>query len=308
MGLFDSLKTLFQPKPKKGEAVKHGKGRRSGRTDIRERFELLREAISGTMSKFYMARDRQTEEIVGLKILDPKKTADYEARFKGLKKPSEGEISFKLKHPNIVETYEYGLTKNGEQYLVMEFIEGPGLNSILVGANRQMLEGHRLPLIRQIAEALKAVHEAEFIHRDMCPRNIMVEPNKGVLKLIDFGLTVPAKPEFMQPGNRTGNPNYMAPELIRRKRTDQRIDVFSFGVTAYELFMYTLPWPRGMTGKAAISHATDPPVPLLDVRPQTHRVLAEAIMWCLEQNVAKRCPSMGEFLKAIKSVETDDAV
>ena len=63
-----------------------------GRVDVRGRYEFMREAISGTMSKFYMARDRKTGEIVGLKILDPKKTAEFEARFKGLKKPSEGEI------------------------------------------------------------------------------------------------------------------------------------------------------------------------------------------------------------------------
>ncbi len=76
-----------------------------------------------------MARDLRTNKIVGLKILDPKKTAEFNARFRGLHKPSEGEISMQLKHPNIVETFEYGLTTEGEHYLVMEFLEGATLYS-----------------------------------------------------------------------------------------------------------------------------------------------------------------------------------
>src|SRR5689334_14884520 len=87
------------------------------KVNVRARFELLREAISGTMSSFYMARDRQSGELVGLKILDPTKTAQLEARFTGLKKPKEGEVATQFQHPYIVKTLEYGLTTEGEQYL-----------------------------------------------------------------------------------------------------------------------------------------------------------------------------------------------
>ncbi len=97
--------------------------------DVRSRFELMREAISGTMSQFYMARDRRTGQVVGLKILDAEKTASFEGRFKGLNKPSEGEISVQFDHPYIVRTLEYGTTTDGDQYLVMEYLDGAGLNS-----------------------------------------------------------------------------------------------------------------------------------------------------------------------------------
>src|SRR5262245_15170436 len=86
---------------------------KSSRVDVGERFQLLREAVSGTMSSFYMARDRKTGKTVGLKILDPEKTATFEARFKGLKKPTEGQIAMQLKHPRIVETFETGVTTDG---------------------------------------------------------------------------------------------------------------------------------------------------------------------------------------------------
>ena len=85
----------------------------NGHLDVSKRFTFLHEAILGTMSKFYVARDMQTNEIVGLKILDPVKSAAFESRFKGLHKPSEGEIAVQLKHPQIVKTLQYGLTTEG---------------------------------------------------------------------------------------------------------------------------------------------------------------------------------------------------
>ncbi|MGD0382526.1 MAG: serine/threonine-protein kinase [Thermoguttaceae bacterium] len=272
--------------------------------NVSARFALLREAIQGTMSSFYMARDLRTNKIVGLKILNPKKTAEFNARFRGLHKPSEGEISVQLKHPNIVETFEYGLTTEDELYLVMEFLEGATLFSALVGQDPH-LEGRRVKFIRQAAEALAAVHNAGFIHRDICPRNFMLTNNGDDIKLIDFGLSVPATKQFMQPGNRTGTPNYMAPELVRRHTTDQRLDVFAFGVTAYEICTFELPWMRGTTGMAAMTHDR-PPTDISKYRPQINPALAKAIHACIEPLLGLRCPSMEKFLQMIREVKHED--
>lgn len=290
MGLFDGLKSMFA----------------SSRCDVAARFEILREAISGTMSEFYMARDRKNDRIVGLKVLDAKKTLELESRFKGLTKPTEGEIAISIDHPRIVKTYEHGLTTKGQQYLVMEFLDGPGLNSLLIGRD-QRLDGNRLSLIRQAAEALAGVHEEGYIHRDVCPRNFVVTRDGSEMKLIDFGLTVPATPQFMQPGNRTGTPNYMAPELVKRKPTDQRLDVFSFGVTAYEILTFELPWERGSDGRVAMSHANRPPIDIQKYRPAIDPRLAKAISWCIERDAEKRCPSIDRFLGGIKAVDKADA-
>ena len=287
MGFFDRLKSL---------------GTR--RSNVRSRFELLREAISGTMSKFYMARDRNSNQIVGLKILDPKKTDAFQARFKGLKKPTEGEITARFQHPNIVNVLEHGLTTEGEQYLVMEFLTGPGINSLLV-ARDQSLDGQRVEFIRQAAAGLAAVHQLGFIHRDVCPRNLMLA-DRQTLKLIDFGLTVPDTEPFKQPGNRTGTPDYMAPELARRFPTDIRLDVFAFGVTAYEICTFELPWPRGTTGLAAMTHDR-PPQDIRKYRPKIHPKLAAAIHSCIAPDVNKRCQSMREFLAGIRGVAHEDA-
>jgi len=184
-------------------------------------------------------------------------------------------------------------------------LEGAGANSLCIGKSA-LLDGRRLSLIRQAAEALAAVHEAGYIHRDVCPRNFMVSPDGGQLKLIDFGLTVPATPEFMQPGNRTGTPNYMAPELVKRLPTDQRLDVFSFGVSAYEMCTFQLPWERGTTGQIAMTHANQEPREIERYRPKIDPRLAGAIARCIERNRDERMPSMAEFLESIKEVPHED--
>ncbi len=277
------------------------------RLDYHERFELLQAAVSGTMSQVYKAKDRKSGEIVALKILDTKKVNDVEARFrgvKGVKKPTEGEIAVQFDHPYIVKTLEQGLTTDGENYLVMEYLEGTGLNNVLM-VKQDLMAGARMHYIRQVAEALKEVHAKGFIHRDICPRNLLFTGDANILKLTDFGLSVPAKEPFTDPGNRTGTPNYMAPELIRRRPTDQRLDIFSFGVTIYELCCRQLPWPRGNDGLAAMTH-DQPPAPLEDFRPDINRILARAIHSCLESDPKKRCQSMEKFLFSIQKVEYED--
>ncbi len=288
MGFLDGLKSFFS----------------SGRLNVQARFELLREAISGTMSKFYMARDRETDEIIGLKILDRAKTEAFEARFVGTSKPTEGEMAVHFQHPYIVDTYEHGRTTDGSQYLVMEFLYGAGMNSLLVGKD-ELLDGRRVTYIRQMAEALAEVHALGFIHRDVCPRNVLLTGDGEIAKLTDFGLTVPATPLFMQPGNRTGTPNYMAPELVHRKPTSQGLDIFSFGVTAYEICTFELPWIRGTTGMAAMTH-NKPPADIRELRPTINPVLAEAIHSCIEPEQRKRCDSMERFLQKIRRVKHED--
>jgi serine/threonine-protein kinase len=290
MGFLDQLQALWK----------------SGKTDLSMRFDLLTEGLSGTMSKFHRARDRKDNRIVGLKICDPEKTALFEARFPGLSKPSEGEIAKSLRHERIVETYEYGVSTKDQQFIVMEYLFGPGLH-VLIRQGDSRLIGKRVTLIRQMAEALQGVHEADYIHRDICPRNFICSRDIESLKLIDFGLTLPNEPSFRQPGNRTGTPMYLAPEVVRRRDTDLRVDIFAFGVAAYELLAFQLPWPEAeATGRGALSHDTQKPVPLLEVRPNLNKTLADAITGCMAPKREDRPQSMGDFLQRIRKVETEE--
>jgi serine/threonine protein kinase len=268
--------------------------------DLWKRFERLRESTSGTMSVFYMVRDRKAGEIRGLKVVDLTKTASIEGRYKGLGKPGEGEIGQRITGPNIGRTLEWGRTTTGDAFVLQEFIEGNLLHALLKTQRVAFPFAQKLDLVRQAATAISSVHQAGFVHRDICPRNFMLRPD-GRLILFDFGLTVPDKPVFLQPGNRVGTPNYMAPEVVRRKQADKRLDVFSFGITAYEICTLASPWPRGQTGTAALAHDT-PPAPIEQHWPEIPPALAAAIMACLAADPAGRPESMERFLGMIATV------
>ncbi len=291
MGISDRLRALFKP----------------SKCDVHARFEILKEAISGTMSKFYKARDRDTDEIVGLKICDLEKTEFFENRFTGLEKPLEGDIARMFNHPRIVVTRESGTTTLGEHYLVMDYLDGPGLNAF-IKQRSPILEGKRRTLLHNMAEALAVVHQAGFIHRDVCPRNFICEKDGNSLKLIDFGLTVPATKEFKQPGNRTGTPNYMAPEIVRRRATDERVDIFAFGVTAYQAITYELPWLSGETsGKAALDHDTIPPTSIFERYPGLHPKLGELVMQCMAVKPEARPATFPEVMRRLEEIDSDEA-
>ncbi len=276
------------------------------KVDIDARFERLRTAVSGTMSKFYAARDRENDAMVGLKLCDLEKFSFFESRFRGMNKPSEGEIAAMMEHPNIIKTLEYGLSIKNEPYLIMEFIDGPGLNTLIQRKELDRLGDRRLPLIKQMADALLYVHKKGFIHRDICPRNFICSADLSWIKLIDFGLTVPATEAFMRPGNRTGTPLYMAPEIVRRRQTDQRLDIFSFGVSCYQLLSFELPWPGGETsGLAALNHDTSNPRSLFDYRPDLDKALGALIMQSVQSEPAKRVQTMDQFVSALRAIHSE---
>ena len=264
------------------------------KVDLTRRFDLIARVGQGSMSKVWRARDTMTGKIVALKVLDKAKTDRFEARFAGLNKPSEGEIAVQLRHPHIVRTYEHGITRDDEQFLVMEFLEGVGL-SYLVDVQNEVMQENRLRFIIQLGLALDYFHKENWIHRDICPRNVIITRENEV-KLIDFGLVVPNTPDFRKPGNRTGTANYMAPELIKRQRTDQRIDIFGYAVSCYEMYTRTLPWDAAETIDMALQHINRPPRDIREYVSDVDEQIAEAIMKGLAVEPAQRWPSVSKML------------
>lgn len=252
------------------------------------------------MSAVWRAVDSLSGKMVALKVLDRIKTKKFEARFTKLNKPTEGEIAVQLSHPNIVKTYEFGMTTEGEQFLVMEFVEGAGL-SVYVDMQNEVMRTNRMSWIFQLGEALRYFHNSGWIHRDICPRNVMID-REMKLKLIDFGLVVPNTPPFCAPGNRTGTASYMAPELIKRQRTDQRIDVFSFAVTCYEMFTKHHPWEAGRTLEVILQNINKQPRDIRDYSTEIDDEIAEIIMRGLEKHPDDRWPSINAMLHEFKTV------
>jgi serine/threonine protein kinase len=288
--MLDFLKNMLHSQPK------------VEKLDITKRFQLIGRVGQGSMSKVWRAIDGNTGRTVALKLLDIEKTKRLESRFKGIKsrKPTEGEVAVLLKHPHIVQTYEYGLTTKNEQYLVMEFVEGVSL-SYLIDVQNDIMLRNRLRFMVELGEAIEYFHRQNWIHRDICPRNVILDAEYSI-KLIDFGLVVPNTPEFQAPGNRTGTANYMAPELIKRQRTDQRIDIFSFAVTCYEMFAKRLPWEAAETLDAVVQHINTPPDDLRIYAPEIDPRISETIMKGLAIEPRDRWQTMGTMLEPFKAI------
>lgn len=284
------LKKLFATKPARSKPV-----------DIKKRFELVGRVGQGSMSKVWRARDSISGKTVALKVLDKAKTARLEKRFVGLNRPPEGLVALGLRHPHIVRTFEHGMTTEGEQYLVMEFVEGVGL-SFLVDRQNERMKKNCLLYAVQLGEALDYLHRHNWIHRDLCPRNIIIS-DEDELKLIDFGLVVPNTEPFRAPGNRTGTASYMAPELIKRHTTDEKIDIFSYAVTVFEMFAKHLPWKTegADTMESVLQHINSPPRDLEKLAPGIDSKIAATIMKGLENEPRNRWPTVRKMVDEFKA-------
>jgi serine/threonine protein kinase len=288
-GLLKAVSGLFKKKPK------------IQKVDLNKRFDLIGRVGQGSMSKVWRARDYLTGRMVALKVLDPMKTRRFESRFVGLGKPSEGEIAIQLQHPNIVRTLEHGTSVEGYQYLAMDFVEGVGL-SYLVDVQNETMQKHRMRFVVEFGSAIEYLHRQNWIHRDICPRNVLLDQESNFqVKLIDFGLVVPNTEPFQRPGNRTGTASYMAPELIKRLRTDQRIDIFSFSVSCYEMFTRRHPWQSGpVTIEMVLQHINHEPQDIRELAPEMDDQVAEAVMKGLERDPDRRWRSMSDMLAPLR--------
>ena len=265
---------------------------------LKQRFDIVGPIGAGTMSKVFKARDLKLGRPVVLKVLDREQTTKLEARFPGLNKPTEGTMAVPLDHPRLVRTLDHGLSTDSEQFLVMEIIEGYPLKYYIDARNDEW-RTHRLNWMIELGEALAYLHSQKLIHRDFCPRNVLVTSDLHI-KLIDFGLCVPNTPPFRKPGNRTGTVNYMAPELIRRQPTDERIDVYSYAVTCYELCSGRLPWDSAKSMEALMSHLNTPPADLAELCPELDEAVVAAIMRGLDGSPNRRWPSAGAMVAALR--------
>jgi serine/threonine protein kinase len=270
------------------------------KVDVSQRFDLVSRLGTGSMSKVWRAIDKKSGHVVALKILDRAKTARYESRFTDRVKPTEGQVATELSHKHIVKAYEHGVTTNNEQFITMELIEGIGL-AYLVDVQNDAMKEHRLRIMIELGEALEYLHKHDWIHRDLCPRNVLMDKQYST-KLIDFGLVVPNTKAFQEPGNRTGTANYMAPELIKRQRTDQRIDIFSYAVTCFEMYTKELPWPSitGATLEMMLKRINTKPREIHELIPKLDDQIAKAIMRGLEAEPHNRWPTVSEMLAELR--------
>jgi eukaryotic-like serine/threonine-protein kinase len=260
------------------------------------RYEIQQEIGEGAMGRVYKAWDPLVRRVVAIKTiraeyLTQETSQEYLRRFR-----REAQAAGRLSHPNIVSIYDVG-----EDYFVMEFLEGVSLQAIL--AHRFVLplsEAQRI--LTPVAEALDYAHHSGVIHRDVKPANIMIQPD-GRPKLMDFGVARLPTSAITDSGQSFGSPSYMAPEQIASDDVTPRSDLFSFGVVAYEALTGKRPF-QGDSITAIIYRIVHEPAPpprsLNDELPPYHD---EVFRRALAKDPSNRFPTAMSFIAGLSGEE-----
>ena len=205
-------------------------------TEIAGRYQVVQKLGAGAFGTVYKARDRVLDRMVAIKTMRLEGLAAAGADLDELIKRFEKEAknSAKLKHPSIVTIYDFG-NADGLSYIAMEFIDGAGLDRMIVQSGRLAVE-RAASLAAQVADALDFAHRNNVVHRDIKPANIMIEAGDRV-KVTDFGIAkaTDSGDHLTMTGSLLGTPSYMSPEQARGGDIDGRSDLFSLGCVLYEM-------------------------------------------------------------------------
>lgn len=236
----------------------------------------------GGMGAVYRARDVQRDRLVAVKIVGAELVGDPEARRQFLR---EAAILGRLRHPAIVAVFDAGVLADGSGYLVMELVPGDDLRHLLQREGR--LEPQRaLPILTTVCAAIEAAHREGILHRDLKPENILLPDGDVEAKVLDFGVAKviearqaplgQAATSTTAAGIIVGTPAYMAPEQLRAGAVDERTDVFSLGVIAFEMLTGELPFGRGSLPEVVLAHARGVP-PMNGVAAPLDRAIRSAL-------------------------------
>jgi serine/threonine protein kinase len=259
------------------------------------RYEVLSEAGHGSMGNVYKARDRETGEIVALKLLKPEIASDQAMmeRFK-----NELLFARRITHKNVCRVHEFNRS-NGIAYTSMEFVEGESLRSVL---NRfgGLPVRKAVNVALQICSGLKEAHVQGIVHRDLKPENVMIDAN-GNVKIMDFGIARSMEAATRLTGSMVGTPAYMAPEQVSGKPVDYRTDIYSLGLMLYEMFTGSQALQADTPVAVALKQIRETPPPPHEIEPTIPVPIERAILKCLEKDPSKRFQSIAELEKVLSA-------
>ncbi len=260
-------------------------------------YELLGELGAGGIGKVYKARHRISQRLEALKVLqqDQLGTPEMVERF-----VREIRVLASLSHPNIAALHT-AFRHEDRLVMVMEYVEGEALSEQLAAGRVTIAQG--VEYIRQVLRALVYAHERGIIHRDIKPSNIIILSDLSpTAKLLDFGLAVSGRDlSLTASGTIMGSLYYMSPEQVRGERVDARSDLYSLGVTFYEIVSGHRPFDGRSQYEILDGHLRQQPVPPTDLNPNVPVRLAGLILRALVKDAGARFQSAGEFLRALEA-------
>lgn len=268
------------------------------------KYDIIDKLGEGGFGAVFLAYHTKLQKQVALKILHPQVASDemLAAYFE-----REALALARLEHPNIVRVYDYDQL-DGLNFIVMEFVDGTNLDKVL--RDRHFLSAAEVvPIFDQLLSALGYAHQNGIVHRDIKPSNIMLTKS-GTVKITDFGIAkVAGSAKLTRTGTGAGSLLYMSPEQIRGKDIDNRSDLYSVGVTLYQVLTAHTPFEANTDYEIMSGHLEkDPPSPL-QYRNDLPRPLEQIVMKSLEKKPEKRYQSAGEMSQALRALlltGTDD--
>ena len=268
-------------------------------TYLQGRYEILEKIGSGGMSVVYKAKCHTLNRLVAIKVLKEEFASDenFVSKFK-----MEAQAAARLSHPNIVNVYDV-VDEENLHYIVMELIEGITLKNYI--EKKELLDSKEaIGIAIQVAQGIAAAHEQHIIHRDIKPQNMIISKD-GKVKVADFGIARAVSSQTVNSSAAVGSVHYISPEQARGGYCDERSDIYSFGITLYEMVTGRVPFEGDNTVAVALAHLEDPVVPPGDYNPQVYPGLEDIILKCTKKKPDRRYGSMEEVIHDLRRVLMD---
>ncbi len=276
------------------------------------RYRIIKPLGEGGMGQVYLAEHEAIEKKVALKVLRPEysRKEDIITRFQ-----QEAISASRIKHPNVLDVFDFGRLDTGEAFLAMEFLEGHDLADEVAKVGT-LHPSRALPIALQICRALAAAHARGVVHRDMKPDNVFLQRtgDDEIVKIVDFGIaqlrttdeaakSQPTRRRLTKTGMIFGTPEYMAPEQAGGRHADLRVDVYAVGVILYEMFTGSVPFTGDSFMAVLTATVSQPPPAMRTMNPELaiSPELELVVMRTLEKNPGDRFATMNDLANALVS-------
>ena len=260
---------------------------------IADRYEILEKIGSGGMSDVYKAKCHKLNRYVAIKVLKPEFSEDrsFVTKFR-----VEAQSAAGLIHANIVNVYDVG-DENGIYYIVMELVEGITLKKYIEKKGRLGVR-EAVSIAIQVAQGIEAAHNHHIVHRDIKPQNIIIS-KEGKVKVTDFGIARAATSNTIN-SNAMGSVHYISPEQARGGYSDEKSDIYSFGIMLYEMLTGRVPFEGDTTVSVALQHIQDDIVSPAKLVPGIPISVEKIVLKCTQKKTERRYQNMSDLIADLK--------
>lgn len=260
---------------------------------ISDRYEIIDKVGTGGMADVYKARCHRLNRFVAIKILKPEFSDDknFVMKFR-----AEAQSAAGLSHPNIVNVYDVG-EDDGLYYIVMELVEGITLKNFIERKGKLEVK-EAVGIAIQIAQGMEAAHDNHIIHRDIKPQNIIIS-REGKVKVTDFGIAKATTSNTVT-STAMGSVHYISPEQARGGYSDEKSDIYSLGITIYEMLSGKVPYEGESAVAIALAHIQNEAVPLRQIEPSIPISLEQIVQKCMQKKPERRYLCAADLIADLK--------